>query len=414
MRKFISVTVSIAFLLLSSSCQNDNDSPGGISPTDIEINLKSKEIIEADNQFGTDLFKTIIEEENNIKNLMISPLSVSVALAMVYNGAEGDTKTQMEQMLHKYGLTPEEINQSYYDLIEALESHDPKVKFSIANSIFSNDDFTIFDEFLQTNHTYYDAETQSLDFSNTSNTLETVNNWVKNKTNNKIEKILENVSPNDALYLINAIYFNADWTYQFDKNNTQDLPFFQEDETELSVPTMIIEETFNYSNQPKFQILELPYGGEKYSMLILLPNEGYSANEVANSISCENLANWTSNMDKTDKVVLLPKFEFAYENSLSDNLKYLGMEDAFSPVKANFSLITDEPIYISTIKHKSYIKVDEEGTEAAAVTGTTFKVRENDPEIFNVDHPFVFTIREKDTNSILFIGKVSNPLNNGE
>lgn len=399
-------------LIQSISCQKENIE---VPTSDIELNLKSSEIIEADNQFGTELFNLIIDEETEAPNLMISPLSVSLALAMAYNGAEGETKKQMEEVLHKNGITADEINQSYKSLVNALESHDPKVELSIANSIFYNKGYSFKQEFMQTNQSYYDAEIQELDFSNSNLTLETVNNWVKNKTKNKIESILDQVSPYDVLYLINAIYFKGEWTYQFDTDDTQDRPFYTESNSELSVPTMRIEETFNYTSENEFEALELPYGSGKYSMLILLPNEGHTVNEVAGLITADNISTWTNEMNEVEKTVYLPKFEFAYQNSLVDNLKALGMLDAFSTTDADFSDITDVFIYISDVLHKSYIKVDEEGTEAAAVTGITFEITSVGPnQDFIVDHPFAFAIREKDTNAILFVGKVSNPLDKGE
>lgn len=399
-------------LIQSISCQKENIE---VPTSDIELNLKSSEIIEADNQFGTELFNLIIDEETEAPNLMISPLSVSLALAMAYNGAEGETKKQMEEVLHKNGITADEINQSYKSLVNALESHDPKVELSIANSIFYNKGYSFKQEFMQTNQSYYDAEIQELDFSNSNLTLETVNNWVKNKTKNKIESILDQVSPYDVLYLINAIYFKGEWTYQFDTDDTQDRPFYTESNSELIVPTMRIEETFNYTSENEFEALELPYGSGKYSMLILLPNEGHTVNEVAGLITADNISTWTNEMNEVEKTVYLPKFEFAYQNSLVDNLKALGMLDAFSTTDADFSDITDVFIYISDVLHKSYIKVDEEGTEAAAVTGITFEITSVGPnQDFIVDHPFAFAIREKDTNAILFVGKVSNPLDKGE
>jgi serpin B len=179
------------------------------------------------------------------------------------------------------------------------------------------------------------------------------------------------------------------------------------------VPTMMLgETTLRYADTEKFSLLELPYGSKKYSMLIFLPKENYTTNDVIENINQANLANWLNNLHERNLKVYLPKFEFAYENSLVDNLKVLGMIDAFDPFISDFSGISDRPdLYISEVKHKSFIRADEEGTEAAAVTGITFETTSAGPEpIFNVDHPFVFAIREKDTNALLFLGKVNNPL----
>lgn len=408
--KKINILLMLAILVFSGvSCTEDE--PEVVLPGEIELDLKSEKIVEADNKFGLELFQLLHEELEDDKNLMMSPLSVSLALAMAYNGAEGDTQDQMEEMLHKIGMTPDEINQSYKSLVNALESHDPKVELSIANAIFYHEDYNIKNNFISTNETYYNAEVDALDFSNTSATLETVNGWVKKQTHDKIEKIIEQVSPYDVMYLINAIYFNGEWTYRFDGDDTADQVFFLEDGTDIDVPTMYIKEEFNYLNTDEFELLEMPYGGKKYSMLIFLPHDNYNTEDIIEELSPSNVQGWISDMRSWSKKVFLPKFEFAYENSLVDNLKALGMTDAFEPHVSDFSGITDDTnLYISEVKHKSYIKVDERGTEAAAVTGITFETTSLKPnETFAADHPFVFAIREKDTDAILFIGKVADP-----
>lgn len=408
----------LSFLMivpLLDSCSKDPDPVPAGEPTNIQMDLKSEQVVTADNQFGLEIFKKVNDELEDDKNLMISPLSISLALAMAYNGAEGDTKTQMEKMLHKSGLTADQINKSYQELVKALGSHDPKVLLSIANAIFYRNNFNIKSDFIATNQTYYDAEVEALDFSDSQGTLNRVNGWVKNKTNDKIKSIIDQVSPNDVMYLINAIYFKGEWTYQFEKSQTQDRTFHTDGSGDLQVPTMKLPETtLQYASADIFSAIELPYGGEKYSMLIFLPNDGYTTDNVIAKLDPSNLQTWLNNLHEKNLQVYLPKFEFAYARSLVDILKDLGMLDAFDSVKANFAgITTQQKLYISEVRHKSYIKVDEEGTEAAAVTGITFGVTSVQPEpVFKVDHPFVFAIREKDTNALLFWGKVNNPLKN--
>lgn len=407
---FLSLLFSV--FALNSCSKNDGDVDGGGS-TDIQLDLKSSQLVEADNQFGLEIFKQVNAELEQGKNLMISPMSISLALAMAYNGADGATKTQMEEMLHKTGMTADQINQTYKKLVDALASHDPKVQLSIANAIFYNQSFSVKSDFISTNQNYYDAEVDALNFSNASATLDRVNGWVKTNTNNKIQSIIDQVSPYDVMYLINAVYFKGDWTYQFKKDQTQDRTFFAENSEELQVPSMTLgETTLRYTSTDECQIIELPYGDKKYSMLILLPIGSYTANDVIENLSSAALQSWVDNLQETKQVVYLPKFEFSYENSLNDNLQALGMIDAFDPSKSDFSGISDQQdLYISEVKHKSYIKVDEEGTEAAAVTGITFGVTSVQPQpVFNINRPFVFAIREADTNAILFIGKINNPL----
>lgn len=373
---------------------------------------KSANIIAADNQFGFELFKKVNASLDEPKNTMISPLSVSLALAMVYNGTEGNTKMQMEEMLHKAGMTTDDINQSYNDLVASLVSHDPKVELSISNAIYYRNTFNVKDNFITTNQNYYQAVVAGLDFTKTTETLNMVNDWVKTNTKGKIDKIIDKVNAEDVMYLLNAIYFNGEWTYRFDPTETMDMPFTKEDKSVIQVPTMTIENPFNYYRDQNFQLLELPYGSEKYSMLVFLPETGKTSDDVISLLNPESVNDWLQKMTEQKKKVFLPKFEFKFDNSLVDELSALGMTDAFNEMKANLSGISEEAhLFISQVMHKTYIKVDERGTEAAAVTGITVGTTSAGPDpSFRVDHPFVFAIREKDTQAILFIGKVMNPL----
>ena len=395
-------------LFVTYACNNNN--PVDEMPTEIEMSLKSAKIVEADNQLGLELFRKINETDVDKKNIMISPLSVSLALAMTYNGAEGETRAQMEEMLHKAGLTPDEINQSYKTLVEALKGHDARVMLEIANAIFYDEDFSVKSDFLNTNKSSYDAEIKALNFEDREKTLRTINDWVNDKTHKKIEKILDDISPYDIMVLLNAVYFNGEWTHRFEKENTTDRAFYLSDGSSTDVPTMMIEEEFNYFGNNQMEMLELPYGGGKYSMIIFLPREGTSVDQTISLLTPENMESWSEQMAKQQKTVYLPRFEFGYGKKLNDELKALGMVDAFNG-NANFKGINEAlQLLISEVIHKSYIKVDEKGTEAAAVTAVVIRLTSVGPgNSFEVDHPFAFTIKEKDTNAILFIGKVLNP-----
>lgn len=400
--------ISLLLLTFLFSCNNAENEP---KVTDLTPNAKSAKIIAADNQFGFELFRKVDAWLNEPKNTMISPMSVSLALAMVYNGTEGNTKAQMEQMLHKAGMTSEDINQSYKDLVAALISHDPKVELSISNAIFYRNTFPVKDAFKITNQNFYNAEVEGLDFTKNTETLNKVNGWVNTKTKGKIDKIIEEVKAEDVMYLLNAIYFNGEWKYRFDTKETADRSFTKEDNTVIQVPTMKIEKPFNYFNHSDFQLLEMPYGSGKYSMLIFLPQTGKKTDNVISLLNPENVNDWISKLSEQKKEVFLPKFEFKFDNSLKDELAALGMTDAFNDAKANLSGISEAAkLVITEVMHKTYIKVDERGTEAAAVTGITVGVTSMPVDnSFRVDHPFVFAIREKDTQAILFIGKVMDP-----
>lgn len=405
MKRFFSF---LAMAIILIACTNDTNIP---EVSDLTVSEKSAKIIAADNKFGFELFQKVNASLNESKNTMISPMSISLALAMVYNGTAGNTKKQMEEMLHKANLSPEDINQSYKDLVAALQSHDPKVELSISNAIFYRNTFPVKPDFITTNQNYYNAEVSGLDFSKSTETLNKVNGWVNTKTKGKIDKIIEQVNAEDIMYLLNAIYFNGEWKYSFDTKETADRPFTKEDNTTVQVPTMIIEKPFNFYSNPNFKMLEMPYGSGKYSMLIFLPETGKKVDHVISMLTAENVNDWISKLSEQKKEVFLPKFEFKFDNSLKDELAALGMTDAFNDAKANLSGISDAAkLVISEVMHKSYIKVDERGTEAAAVTGITVGVTSMPvDQSFRVDHPFVFAIREKDTKAILFIGQVMDP-----
>lgn len=399
----------IAFAILFSSCHQEKVDP---QPSDITLTEKSAKIVAADNQFGLELFQKVNASQKEKKNSMISPLSVSLALAIVYNGTKGDTKAQMENMLHKSGLTADEINQTYKDLVSSLASHDSKVELGISNAIFYRNTFPVKSEFISTNQNYYQAEVAGLDFNKTAETLSKVNGWVNTKTKGKIDKIINQVKPEDIMYLLNAIYFNGEWQYRFDQSKTTPMDFTKEDNSAVQTPMMTIENPFNYYSNANFQMLEMPYGSGKYSMLVLLPSSGKTTDDIISTLSSANLEKWIQQSTEQKKTVYIPKFEFKFDDSLVDELTSLGMTDAFNAAKANLTGISEAAqLVISEVAHKTYIKVDERGTEAAAVTGITVGVTSVGPDnnTFRADHPFVFAIREKDTKAILFIGKVLDP-----
>lgn len=405
------IPMLLAFLLVSlNSCQKNDVEPE--KQKFIQLDEKSAQLVEADNAFGLELFQKI-REESDEENLMVSPLSVSVALAMAYNGAGGDTKKEMEETLKLNGLTPEQINASYQSLISALQSLDKDVVFEVANAIFYADGFSIKQNFLDINKNVYDAEVESLDFSS-SEAVGTINNWVAEKTHDKIKSIIDQLSPLDRMVLLNAIYFYGTWTNEFDENGTHNLPFHKTDGTTLEVPTMSKFEKLPYFSTNLFKAIKMPYGNGQYNMVVLLPVDGQNSQDIIEALSVKNWKNWQASFKMTDRVeITMPRFKYAFETKLKKVLRILGMQKAFDEGLANFSGIADEDLYISEAIHKSYIDVNETGTEAAAVTGLVFTTTGvgNEPLTvpFYVDRPFVYAITENDTGAILFMGEVNHP-----
>lgn len=402
-------TQIITFLLSLSvliSCQTTKEE-NQFAEEDIVLQKREATQVESDNNFGIELFQNIAKEET--KNIMVSPFSVYQALLMAYNGADGQTKEEFAQLLNAKDISIDELNKTHQKLSSSLVKHDSKVLFSIANSVWYDNNFLIKDAFIDVNKEYYNAEVSKLDFSKEA-TLHTINDWVADNTNQKIKKILNEISPDEVLFLINAIYFKADWQYQFDKSLTEEETFYTSNNNTIEVPMMTTEASFNWASDNYGQIVELPYGRGKFSMLLIRPEEG--VDELILGMTTSKLNDWIQEMNSYKIKVKLPKFEFSYKTKLNETLQQMGLLQAFQD-NANFSKISDVSIQISKVLHKTYIKTDEEGSEAAAVTSVGFGITSVGPnQTMNItfNKPFVFIIREKDTNTILFAGKVENPL----
>jgi serpin B len=379
-------------------------------PVQIEISEKSQEILRASNQFGFEMLQKTFEKDGD-NNLMISPLSISQALSMTYNGAAGETKKAFEDMLHFTGQSTNEVNQAALDLTTALLNVDPKVNISIANSIWYRDNYSVEPDFINTNQHYYNAEVSALNFADPKS-KDIINNWVDTNTKHKIGKIVDNINPEDVMFLINAIYFKGDWKTQFEKSNTEEKAFYLADGSSKMVDMMHLESDFSVYVGSKYAAIELPYGQGNYSMMILLPSDDSSLGELVNQLDNEKWNTLIQNLEEPSGWdVELPKFKFEYENALNDELSDLGLGIAFSDLADFTGINTNGGLAISRVKHKTYIEVDEEGTEAAAATSVVVGITSVGPNTntFYIDHPFLFVIKEKYTNAILFMGTLSDP-----
>ncbi len=412
-RKTTTMTALFIFLMSIAlvSCQKQESE----QENPFDLPQKSAELIEADNAFGLDFFKKVTQQANPNDNTMVSPLSVSLALSMTYNGAEGNTKTEMEKTLRLNGLTTAQINESHKALLSALKSADPDVLLEIANAIYYRQELTVKEQFIATNKNYYDAEIQSLNF-NAVDAKDIINQWVAEKTRDKIPEIIDQIDSDLAMVLLNAIYFNGIWQYKFDENKTHELPFRHGDGTMKDVATMSQETSLEYFSNDKFSAIHLPYGKGQYRMTVLLPVQEQSNQNLIADMNLANWKGWLKEFRKHDNVVVsMPRFKFAWEMTLNDILATMGMPAAFNPNAADFSGITGgKDLFIGFVKHKTYIDVNENGTEAAAVTAvgmyTTSMPSDMPKKIyFTVDRPFLYVITEKSTGAILFIGEIRAP-----
>lgn len=409
MSKILSLALGIFICFAFTQCLDNPVSPEERNPS--QLTMAERNVTQSDNNFGFKLLKEIVTEEEN-ENIFISPLSVSMALGMTYNGANGSTQKAMQETLELSGLTLQEVNESYKSLIELLTNLDPEVKFQIANSIWYRKMFPVEDEFINLNKTYFDAEVTGLDFSK-PDALNTINGWVNDKTNGKIEKIVDRIDPLTMMFLINAIYFKGTWTYEFDKSKTTDDSFILPDGSKKSCRMMSQENEFQYFENEDFQAIDLPYGDGDFRMTVFLPRPNKDVDFLITELNQENWNKWINSFSKRKLTLQLPKFTLRYKIKLNDVLKALGMEIAFSPQQADFTNMYKEEevlenLYISKVKHKTFVKVDEEGTEAAAVTSVEMKLT-SVGTFMRIDRPFMFAIREHNSGTILFIGKIIEP-----
>lgn len=406
-------TFLMIFLLLGTvmSCQKQEEGPEGLQ----DLPLKSAELIDADNQFGLELFRKVTDKAEANANTMISPLSISLALTMTYNGAAGETKSEMEKTMKLHGLTTEEINAAHRALVNALRSADPSVQLEIANAIYYDQMLRVREEFVTVNKQYYDAEVTALNFADQASLL-TINGWVSEKTRGKIPTILEHLDSDLVMMLLNAVYFNGIWKTPFDEEGTHLRPFRFGNGTTGEVETMSMEGALEYTTNDLFSAVHFPYGKEGFRMTVILPHENRSTGEVIKAMDRDAWRTWMQGFRMEENVeVSLPRFKFDWKMTLNDLLSSMGMTKAFVPHAADFSGMTgNRDLYIGFVIHKTYVDVNEKGTEAAAVTAvgmfTTSMPVEPPAKIrFTVDRPFLFTITEKSTGAILFIGEINAP-----
>ena len=401
------VCFSFILVLFLLSCSNDHD-----LDQEFRISEKAASLVETDNLFGLDLFRNVITYETKAENLMISPLSVALALAMTWNGSAGQTRTDMEKALRLKGLTSEEINESYRSLVNALQSVDPKVLLEIANSIYYRKDFTVEENFISLNRKYYNAEISPLDFSSPT-AVNTVNGWVDTNTHGKIKTILDQITPDQVMFLLNAIYFKGIWKKEFRAENTRPYSFTTGNGTTQTVPMMTRSDTVEYCANDIFRAIRLPYGKGTYNMLLFLPETGRSVKDIEARLDHDNWKSWMKEFLPAQPVdIRLPKFKFGYDIKLNDILKDMGMGIAFTGAADFTGINRAGGLRIDYVKHKTFVEVNEEGTEAAAVTIVAIEKTMAGPSKipFYVDKPFIFAITEKNTGAILFIGKVTDPL----
>jgi serpin B len=384
-----------------------NESPSEAQPGQINFSVQETQVAGASNNFGLALLQKLRPGADD-SNLLVSPLSVSMALGMAMNGARNETLAAMQQTLGFGNLSEADINAAYRGLLKQLENRDPKVEFTIANSVWHERTFNVHAPFLTAAQQHFNAHVAALDFLSPS-APGTINGWVSERTGGRIKDLIQSIDPMEKLFLVNAMYFKAPWTTPFEKALTRNGAFTRADGSTVPVPLMGRDGAFPNFQDESVQVVEMPYADSTFGMVLVAPREGGSLNTVIEGLTAERWSTWTGALQNGRIMLTVPKFQFRYGEILNSALEALGMGIAFVPGRADFMRIADrDDLYISRVIHKTFIDVHELGTEAAAATAVGISITSLPPE-FRFDRPFLFAIRERSTGTILFLGVVGDP-----
>ncbi len=414
MRIAMALSVLILFLTATASgcAGRTRHNPGGTTRSE-ELSDATDPVptdaAEATTRFALDFYARLRSREGN---LFCSPYSVAAALGMTYAGARGETARQMRQVLHVSGEAAQ-WHSAFADLRGRLMRSADGCIISVANRLWGQQGYEFLSEFLTVTRDSYGAELSRLDFADPERARATINDWVAEETQQKIPDLLPRGTIEDStrLVLTNAIYFKGTWLAQFDPDRTTDRPFHIDPERTVTVPTMHRKAHFAFSELPGLKVLEIPYVGEEMVMVVLLPDEMDGLSSFEEELTQENLSKWLDSLHEREVQVALPRFTFSSKLDLGTVLSGMGMASAFDARSADFSGMTGQrDLFISAAVHEAYVDVNEQGTEAAAATGIVMGLTSARPgPSFIADHPFIFLIRDRATDAILFLGRVRDP-----
>lgn len=420
MRKiYLTLILSGIFIIGCSYLTSpDNGNNDNYEKVDSLAYAVDEELTSANLRFALKVFNEI-EEQYPAENIFISPLSLSIALAMTYNGALEETYEAMCATLEFQDMSLDKVNKEFLNLIKSLQECDSKVELSIANSIWIRDDYPVKPDFIERNENFYLSQVSNLNFAS-PNAPDIINNWVKENTNGRITDLIQEISEDEVMFLLNALYFKGEWKFRFDEDDTEEGTFHLPDGTTKTVLMMKNSgKDYKYYFDDNFRAVRMPYGRDKIAMYVFLPDQGYNLDDFIASIEVENWNNWMNSFDDLSNILgdyeyeyfqfRLPKFTLEYEKKLNDVLIALGMGIAFDPFAANFRGMCDYPHnpWIDYVKQKAFIEVNEQGSEAAAAT--VVSMAECVTPNFIVDRPFFFVIRDDRSETILFMGKMLDP-----
>jgi serine protease inhibitor len=364
-------------------------------------------VVAGSNAFAFKLLRDAPPENGNV---FVSPLSVSMALGMAMNGARGTTRDEMRGTLGFGAMSPEEVNGSYHSLIDLLRGLDGTTDMRLANSIWYRQGFPFETAYLESTRTSFGAQVTGLDFGDPA-AKDRINAWVKEGTGGKIPSIVDEITGGEVMFLVNAVYFKGRWVTRFDPSATRPQPFHRTGAPDVSVPMMSHEGTYATAAGAGWQAVDLPYGNGAFSMTIILPAQGTTAAALAQRMTAATWDSLTTRLHPTAMTVQMPRFRIEYGTDLAASLEAMGMHQAFTEGGADFtgmSAAHGRELFLSTVRHKTFVDVNEEGTEAAAATSVGVSVTSLPPS-FIVDRPFLVAIRERFSGTLLFLGRIEDP-----
>lgn len=401
-----SVLVPAVFVGMCLGCANEEvDLPNVVKPVEIPENIAA-----GTNRFAFNFFQNLQQTQPANENLFVSPLSLHMALGMLLNGSENETASEILKTLQMEGVSIDDLNKAYKTLLEGLPEADSKVSLGLANSMWHKSNFQVESDFKNILNSSFKADVTGLPFDNAGK--DKINQWASDKTNGKIKKVIEEISENHVMFLLNALYFKGDWKNRFDVKNTRDAAFKLENGTDKQVKMMFTTSGFKAAVNSTYNAIQLPYANGQFNMTLLIPK---GENTVSSVISGLGEQEWntlqTSKLANMNAEVGLPRFQLSYSAKLNGTLGKMGINKVFTNGAQLGKINKTAPLQVDFVKQDSYLAIDEKGTEAAAVTtiGVVLTSAGPEPPRFICDRPFVLVISEKTSNTILFMGRIMNP-----
>lgn len=408
MNKLFKDVLMIPALLAGTllGCTNDGvNPPNEVKPVTIPANIAS-----GTTDFAFDFFRNMQETQPAAENLFVSPLSLHMALGMLLNGAENETAGEILKTLKMQGISLADLNKAYQTLVDELPAADSRVKLGLANSVWYRNDFQVETDFKNVLNDSFDAEIAGLPFNDAAK--EKINQWASDKTNGKIKKVIDQIKPEQVMFLLNALYFQGDWKYQFDTKKTLDAPFKLESGSDKLVKMMYSTYDFKAAAGSKYNAVQLPYANGQFNITLLIPQ---GTNTVGSVISGLTAQDWndlqTNRLIEKEVQVGLPRFTLEYSSKLNNTLSKMGISKVFTDAAELGKINKTADLFVDFVKQDTYLSIDEKGTEAAAVTSIGIGVTSAGPEKpeYICNRPFALIISEKTSNTILFMGRIMNP-----